>query len=108
MYSAMRSSGERSASLFFVAWILIGKFTLLSLFLAVILEAFEVAHERQLRERTVTKAHRLLGVGVRDAHEGKFLCSGFHLQCGNSRNVYPALCVRFFIALVWFQTCITL
>lgn len=63
MYSTMRSSGQSSACLFFVTWVLIGKFTLLSLFLAVIMEAFEVAHERQLRERTTSNATALLGMG---------------------------------------------
>ena len=71
MYSTIRSSGENSASLFFVTWVLIGKFTLLSLFLAVILEAFEVAHERQLHERTKTKAKVLLGIGTGTIGAGK-------------------------------------
>ena len=70
MYSTMRSSGQSSACLFFVIWVLIGKFTLLSLFLAVIMEAFEVAHERQLHEKTASNAKALLGVGVAARPEG--------------------------------------
>lgn len=63
MYSTMRSSGSNSAVLFFVTWVLIGKFTLLNLFLAVIMEAFEVAHERQLEERTESRMSEILGIG---------------------------------------------
>jgi hypothetical protein len=51
--SAMRSSGNLSAFLFFVVWVVTGKFTLLSLFLAVIMEAFEVAHEKMVAERAL-------------------------------------------------------
>jgi hypothetical protein len=53
---AMRSSGSLSAFLFFVAWVLVGKFTLLSLFLAVIMEAFEHAHEKRVAERTAIRS----------------------------------------------------
>lgn len=56
----MRSSGNQSAFLFFVVWVLIGKFTLLSLFLAVIMEAFEVAHERIAAERALALQNDLL------------------------------------------------
>lgn len=64
MYSTMRSSGNNSAFLFFVTWVLIGKFTLLSLFLAVIMEAFEVAHERHLQEKTILQAMEQLRIGM--------------------------------------------
>ena len=57
----MRSSDNRSSFLFFVAWVLIGKFTLLSLFLAVIMEAFEVAHERIVAEHALAMQDALLG-----------------------------------------------
>lgn len=38
MFSTIQASGMQSVFLFFVVWVLIGKFVLLSLFLAVILE----------------------------------------------------------------------
>lgn len=59
--STIRSSGNQSAFLFFVVWVLIGKFTLLSLFLAVIMEAFEVAHERIVAEHALDLQDGLLG-----------------------------------------------
>jgi hypothetical protein len=40
-------SGEASTTLFFVVWVVVGKYTLLSLFLAVIMEAFETAQTNQ-------------------------------------------------------------
>jgi hypothetical protein len=51
MFSTMRSGGGGISFLYFVVWVVVGKFTLLSLFLAVILEAFEIAHERQVAEQ---------------------------------------------------------
>lgn len=59
--STMRSSENQSSFLFFVVWVLIGKFTLLSLFLAVIMEAFEVAHERIVAEHALAIQDELLG-----------------------------------------------
>lgn len=46
MFSTIRGSGEYASFLFFVVWILIGKYTLLTLFLAVLMEAFEVAFDK--------------------------------------------------------------
>ena len=56
MFSVMRASGAAGHFIFFVIWLVVGKYPLLSLFLAVIMEAFEVAHDRQEAERRATMA----------------------------------------------------
>lgn len=43
MFSTIETSGMLSVFLFFVVWVLIGKFVLLSLFLAVILEVCQLS-----------------------------------------------------------------
>jgi hypothetical protein len=65
MFSVMRSSGETVSFLFFVTWLVVGKYILLSLFLAVIMEAFEVAHDRQLNDTLdVNKSAALLATSA--------------------------------------------
>jgi hypothetical protein len=47
MNDVWSASGQASTTLFFLVWVVVGKYTLLSLFLAVIMEAFEQAQDRQ-------------------------------------------------------------
>jgi hypothetical protein len=47
MFDVWSVSGQASTTLFFVVWVVVGKYTLLSLFLAVIMEAFETAQNCQ-------------------------------------------------------------
>lgn len=51
MFSVIRASNSGANFSFFVVWLVVGKYTLLSLFLAVIMEAFEVASDREEAQR---------------------------------------------------------
>ena len=52
MFSTDRASGSSGTSLvFFVVWTTTGRYTLLTLFMAVLMDSFEVATERSAAER---------------------------------------------------------
>jgi hypothetical protein len=53
MFSVWRASGTAGSVVFFLIWVVMGKYTLLSLFLAVIMEAFEVAKQNRGAEEQV-------------------------------------------------------
>lgn len=48
MYSTARAADGSGAIIFFVVWLFVGKYILLSLYLAVIMEAFEVSQSRRV------------------------------------------------------------
>mgnify|MGYP001807346785 CR=1 FL=1 len=66
MYGVVRASNWGS-SVFFVAWIVVGKYILLTLFLAVTLEAFEAKYDTQVRVRQAGRQ----AVGLAVSRAGK-------------------------------------
>jgi regulatory protein YycI of two-component signal transduction system YycFG len=54
-YDGMRSDAGLFSCLFFIAWIFIGNFVLLNLFLAILLDKFSEEEEEELEPETTTE-----------------------------------------------------
>jgi hypothetical protein len=71
MYSVIRASGY-IASIYFISWVIIGKYVFLSLFMAVTLEAFESKFESEgQKSLPVLTASPSMKFGVAAAHPGE-------------------------------------
>jgi hypothetical protein len=79
MFSTARASGGFAPIIFFVVWIAVGKYILLSLYLAVIMEAFE----EEERRRKLMAGNSILREGMLCASQRPGIISSFpqdHLE----------------------------
>ena len=56
MFSSMRASGVNASLLYFVTWTVLGRYVLLNLFMAVLMDSFETAHEKRTAEKALLAA----------------------------------------------------